>query len=61
MTPLNNLLADYAKADDLDPAAYQLRAPDAAHAPVIPRQRAGSRGPQAGQQAQAKSNVPPPG
>jgi hypothetical protein len=60
LTPLNNLLADYAKARDLDPSRYQLRMAMPPPPPVVPGQEQGAV-PEAGIQAQAQSNVPPPG
>jgi hypothetical protein len=75
MTPLNNLVADYSKSIDIDPARYQLRSPMPAPAPpqvgpdgqpVDPAaQQAPGGDPAAaagtGHQSQASSNVPPPG
>jgi hypothetical protein len=60
LTPINNLLADYAKSRDLDPSRYQLRAALPPLSPVIPGNEQGAA-PEAGMQAQAQSNVPPPG
>lgn len=63
MVPLNNLLADFAKSRDLDPARYQLRA--AMMPPQLPPGEEGQGGPPQGQdtghQSQATTNVPPPG
>jgi hypothetical protein len=60
LTPMNNLLADYAKARDLDPSRYQLRTNLPPISPVIPGSEQGAV-PEAGVQAQAQSNVPAPG
>ena len=59
MTPLNNLLADYSKSRDLDPARYQLRVPMLSPPPEGPPGEAG--GGDSGHQSQATTNVPPPG
>lgn len=62
--PLNNLLSDYAKSLDLDPARYQLRMPMPPQAPPgqgDPNAQGGDPNAQAGHQSQATSNVPPPG
>ena len=64
MAPLNNLLSDYAKSLDLDPARYQLRAP--APMPVQPGMDPSQQGGDAsaapgGHQSQATTNIPPPG
>lgn len=55
MTPLNNLLADFAKSRDLDPSRYQLRAPMTPPAPADPQAT------NPGHQSAATTNVPPPG
>lgn len=60
LTPINNLLADYAKSRDLDPSRYQLRTVGPPNSPVIPGHEQGAV-PEAGMQAQAQSNIPPPG
>ena len=57
MMPLNNLVADFAKSLDLDPARYQLRAMPMAPA-AAPGQDPNAAG---GHQSQATTNVPPPG
>jgi hypothetical protein len=63
MQPLNNLLSDYAKSMDLDPARFQLKTP--MQAPPIPGQAPGQPPPGgddgAGHQSSASTNVPPPG
>ena len=64
MAPLNNLLSDYAKSLDLNPARYQLRAP--APMPVQPGMDPSQQGGDAsaapgGHQSQATTNIPPPG
>ncbi len=61
VTPMNNLLGDWAKANDLDPSRYQFRSSLPPMNPVIPGKEQGSGVPQAGQQAQAASNIPAPG
>ena len=68
MQPLNNLLADYAKSKDLDPARYQLKTPmpqpaPPGAAPADPNAdpEAGGATTDQGHQSQATSNVPPPG
>lgn len=65
MTPLNNLLADYSKAHDLDPARYQLRSPLPPPLPTGPPggdpNAAGSQDSGAGHQSPATTSVPPPG
>ncbi|MBX6312826.1 MAG: hypothetical protein IRY99_07920 [Isosphaeraceae bacterium] len=43
LTPLNNLLADFAKSRDMDPERYMLRAP----MPVLPASTAGGESPEA--------------
>ena len=60
MAPLNNLLADYSKSCDLDPARYQLRVP------MMPAQPTGTPGEQPtggdpGHQSSATTNIPSPG
>jgi hypothetical protein len=64
MQPLNNLLADYAKSKDLDPARYQLKQPLAPPAPAGDPNadpNAGGASTDPGHQSQATTNVPPPG
>jgi hypothetical protein len=63
MQPLNNLLGDFAKSLDLDPARYQLRAPMPMPAPPAAPGEEGPGGPDEGpgHQSQATTNVPPPG
>ncbi len=63
MTPLNNLVADYAKSLDLDPSRYTLRTP--MQPPMQPGIAPGSEDPSAqvgsGHQSAATTNVSPPG
>lgn len=63
MAPLNNLLSDYAKANDLDPAKYQLRQP---MPPPAPAGQPGdpnspAAGADQGHQSPATTNIPTPG
>ena len=60
MHPLNNLLADYAKCRDLDPARYQLRAPMPPPAPPQAKTRTPRTRKHPGHQSAATTNVPPP-
>jgi hypothetical protein len=53
LTPLNNLISDYAKSRDLDPSRYQLSAP--LPPPQIPQQQGG---PDATQQVPTDNPVP---
>jgi len=64
MTPLNNLIADFSKSLDLDPARYQLRTPMMPPALTQVGQDGTPVDPNAGgtgHQSQATTNVPPPG
>ena len=63
MQPLNNLLGDYAKSRDLDPARYQLRTPMVAQPPAAPGEDPNQPPSDAGSghQSQASSNIAPPG
>lgn len=62
MTPLNNILADFAKSLDLDPARYQLKQPVLAGPPGQPSGPPPStNGLSIGHQTQATTNIPAPG